>query len=79
MKLIPFNGHPTGDISWRVGHLTSVEAVVIFSSSRLMRTETYNGAKTYGVTWTEEAYSVQQTSDGGYILAGATITLWKRE
>jgi len=30
-------------------------------------------AKTYGVTGTEEAYSVQQTSDGGYILAGATI------
>jgi hypothetical protein len=29
-------------------------------------------AKTYGGTYSDAAYSVQQTSDGGYILAGAT-------
>jgi len=31
-------------------------------------------AKTYRVAGNEGAYSVQQTSDGGYILAGTTIT-----
>jgi hypothetical protein len=29
-------------------------------------------AKTYGGTYSDEAYSVQQTSDGGYIVAGYT-------
>jgi len=41
----PFNRHPTVDISWRVIRLPSVRAGEIFSSSRLMRTETYNGLK----------------------------------
>jgi uncharacterized delta-60 repeat protein len=31
--------------------------------------------KTYGDMWYEEAYSVQQTSDGGYILAGYSFPI----
>jgi hypothetical protein len=31
-------------------------------------------SKTYGGTGNDEAFSVQQTSDGGYILAGYTYS-----
>ncbi len=33
---------------------------------------------TYGGVGEDVAYSIQQTSDGGYIVAGYTIVLWRR-
>ena len=36
-------------------------------------------AKTYGGTGEDEAYSIQQTSDGGYIVAGMTKSFGEEE
>jgi hypothetical protein len=48
--------------------LLSVSLVALFTQSAYAMTF----AKTYGRTGYDEAYSVQQTSDGGYIVAGRT-------
>jgi hypothetical protein len=45
---------------------------MIFFSSRLMRTGTYNGLKLTGEEVVMLFFSVQQTSDGGYTVAGYT-------
>jgi hypothetical protein len=48
-----------------------------YSDAFLVKTDA-NGnivwAKTYGGTYSDYAYSVQQTSDGGYIVAGVTLS-----
>ena len=48
--------------------LLSVSLVALFTQSAYAVTF----AKTYGGIYTDYAYSVQQTSDGGYIVAGRT-------
>jgi hypothetical protein len=66
MWLIPFDKHLTVDTSWWV------EQRAMFSSSKLMRKGTYNGLKAYGGKNVVDARFFQQTSDGGYIVAGYT-------
>ena len=40
---------------------------------------TVDWQKTYGGTGDDYANSIQQTSDGGYIVAGTTNLIWRRQ
>jgi uncharacterized delta-60 repeat protein len=52
--------------------LLSVSLVALFTE--YAHAQVVKFAKTYGVTGSDYAYSVQQTSDGGYIVAGGTAS-----
>jgi hypothetical protein len=56
---------------------STIPFILGYSDIFLIKTDA-NGniiwAKTYGETYPDEAYSVQQTSDGGYIVAGFTYS-----
>jgi uncharacterized delta-60 repeat protein len=57
-------------MKFRLGFLLLLFLLVLFPVSALAST----WAKTYGGTSRDYAYSIQQTSDGGFIVAGATLS-----
>jgi uncharacterized delta-60 repeat protein len=72
---VAYSVHHTSDGGYIVAGETNSFSASYYSDAFLVKIDT-NGniiwAKTYRGTYWDEAYSVQQTSDGGYIVAGET-------
>jgi hypothetical protein len=76
-----WSGHlETASHSWQAGGTFTVKAqakdsggaVSAWSDGRQIKILALSWAKTFGGTGSEDAFSVRQTSDGGYIVAGTT-------
>jgi hypothetical protein len=72
---VAYSVHHTSDGGYIVAGETNSFSASYYSDAFLVKIDT-NGniiwAKTYRGTYWDKAYSVQQTSDGGYIVAGET-------